>query len=133
MADEKSTAVILVTGSRNWTDSAKIREKLDFATQEMTEQDILLVQGGCRGADTLAKNIALEKGWKVHTEPALWSVHKRAAGPIRNQKMIQDFQPHYAFAFVMPGSKGTLGCIELLKVYQNQAQSRLRLLDITSL
>jgi len=135
MSESESLVVVLVTGSRNWSD----RETIEHQLNSVAETEVLLVQGGCKGADTLAAAVAREKGWAVHTEPAEWHTDKNgaytskmnyAAGPIRNRKMIVDFRPHYAFAFVMPGSKGTLGCIKLLKSHQQEPESRLRHIQV---
>lgn len=44
--------------------------------------------------------------------PALWNVHGKAAGPIRNQEMVDtDPKPDCCFAFPTPKSSGTLDCI----------------------
>ena len=38
-----------------------------------------------------------------------WKGYGKAAGPIRNRRMLDDFQPDLVLAF--PGNKGTNDCI----------------------
>lgn len=64
-----------------------------------------LIQGGARGADRSAAECARGLGIKVVTVPADWRTHGKAAGPIRNQRMIDDFKPDLVLAF--PGGRGT--------------------------
>jgi hypothetical protein len=64
-----------------------------------------IIEGGARGADCLAREWGREHGVKVVTVPADWATHGKAAGPIRNQRMIDDFKPDLVLAFA--GGKGT--------------------------
>lgn len=64
-----------------------------------------LIHGAAPGADTLAEKWALEMEVPVFGFPADWKKHKRAAGPIRNKRMIDEGKPHMVIAF--PGSDGT--------------------------
>ena len=43
--------------------------------------------------------------------PAEWKKHGKAAGPIRNRKMLQDGKPDLVLAF--PGGRGTANMVEL--------------------
>jgi ABC-type sugar transport system substrate-binding protein len=63
-----------------------------------------LINGGCHGADQLARNWAKKFGVTQETYPADWS-KGRIAGPIRNQEMIDRGKPDLVIAF--PGGKGT--------------------------
>lgn len=64
-----------------------------------------VVHGAARGADTLADRWARKMGLEVIPVEADWKAHSGAAGPIRNQKMIDDYKPHAVVAF--PGGSGT--------------------------
>ena len=58
-----------------------------------------VIQGGARGADFMAKLATLTLKL-VHEEfPADWETHGKRAGPIRNQKML-DQNPDLVIAFV---------------------------------
>ena len=98
------TKRILVCGDRNWNDSEKIREVLKEYPKES-----VIIHGGCRGADTIAGNVAKEYGMSVIVFPAEWSKHGLAAGPIRNKKMLDEGKPDLVLAFHsdISSSKGT--------------------------
>lgn len=73
--------VIIVTGSRNWTDEkaiveALLREEQTSMTEchiwKADEPFITLVHGNARGADQLAGEIASGFGYKVISVPAEW-------------------------------------------------------------
>lgn len=100
---------ILVTGSRDWIDRDKMRSIFRWLTEAPdSDKEILLIQGGARGADFIARDIALEFGWPVVTFPALWDKDGRyAAGPKRNRRMFDTTKPDVVWAFPLPNSKGT--------------------------
>lgn len=95
---------ILVCGDRNWTDKEKIRRVLSEYSG-----DVLIINGGCRGADTLAREVAIELGMEVKTYYAEWDKYGRVAGPIRNQLMLDQEKPNLVIAFHsdLYHSKGT--------------------------
>lgn len=64
-----------------------------------------IIEGGARGADACARGWAAEEGVKCVTVPADWATHGKAAGPIRNRRMLTDFAPDLVVAF--PGGRGT--------------------------
>lgn len=97
---------ILVCGDRNWDQVTIIRNVLG------NYKDVELIHGGCRGADHIAGLIGKELGWKVTKYPAEWTIYGKAAGPMRNQQMI-DAQPDLVIAFhpnlgVSKGTKDTV-------------------------
>ena len=48
-----------------------------------------LLHGGARGADRTIGRAAFQLGWSVEVLPADWRRHGRAAGPIRNRKLLE--------------------------------------------
>lgn len=69
-----------------------------------------LIEGGALGADRLARRWAYTVGGiTVETFPADWGAHGKAAGPIRNQRMIDEGKPDVVLAF--PGGRGTADMI----------------------
>lgn len=84
---------VLVCGDRNWINEAPIRERLS-----KLPKDTIILEGGARGADTLARHAAEFLGLKVIEFPADWDKYGRAAGPIRNEQMI-DEGPGLVIAF----------------------------------
>lgn len=76
---------ILVCGSRDWTDRETIRAWLARFPKDTT-----VIHGAARGADTTAGEEARALGFTVREYPADWAAHDRAAGPIRNQRMLDE-------------------------------------------
>lgn len=108
MSDTNSFTV-LVCGGRNF-----IKEWLVFdALEEQWEahgQQLTVVEGGARGADSAAALWAqtwAEQGRNVtHRQfRAGWHEHGWKAGPIRNQRMLDEARPDLVLAF--PGGAGT--------------------------
>ncbi len=98
---------ILVCGDRNWTDKEAMYDVLCEYHRYGTE--IVLIHGGCRGADRLAGECAEDAMWDILVYPADWQRYGRAAGPIRNQKMLDEGKPDIVIAFHsnLDKSKGT--------------------------
>lgn len=74
---------VLVCGSREWSDHATIEAYI-----EKLPQDTVVVHGAAPGADTIAAKVASRIGLKTEPHPALWNIHGRRAGPLRNQEML---------------------------------------------
>ena len=96
--------LILICGDRNWIDRAAIRrELLHFKPTSDT-----IMHGAARGADRIAGEEAQDLGFTVRSYPAKWDEYGKAAGPIRNQVML-DQNPELVLAFHpnIAQSKGT--------------------------
>lgn len=105
---------VIVCGSRTWTDQPHLWSTLDelYAAEPFD----LLVHGGAKGADSLAHDWATANGVAVVECPANWERYGKAAGPIRNERMIRDYQPSLVVAFLGPGqSPGTRQMIDLAR------------------
>lgn len=98
--------IILVTGSRDFNDGSL----MENALLNIAHGDVVVLHGGAKGADSLAGKIAQFHEWEVREFPAQWDVHGKAAGPIRNQKMV-DEKPDVALAFPVGKSTGTRDCM----------------------
>ena len=94
---------LLVCGGRDFSDYVWLQETLDKLHAE-TPVD-LLIQGGANGADNLAERWAAHRGIGCITFMAMWKQHGRKAGPMRNQRMIEEGRPDLVVAF--PGGRGT--------------------------
>lgn len=100
---------VLVTGSRDWRDSWTVEGAL---YEHMVQGDIL-VHGACpTGADKFASAYWKLQGGVVDAWPADWRAYGRAAGPMRNMAMI-DTEPDLVLAFILNGSPGATGCLDL--------------------
>ena len=62
-------------------------------------QGTTIIEGDCRGADRMAGCLAAVLGFKQKSFPANWAKYGRAAGPIRNQQMIDEGKPDLVIAF----------------------------------
>lgn len=69
----------------------------------------VVIEGEASGADTLGREVATELGIPVLPFPAQWSRYGRAAGPIRNQQMLDEGRPDLVLVFHhnLETSKGT--------------------------
>jgi hypothetical protein len=79
---------IIVCGSRNWRDRRLILDVLDeYMPEPFDADEPTIVHGGCRGADKLAADVALQLGFWVEEHPPQWRTKGKAAGPLRNRQM----------------------------------------------
>ena len=85
----KDQARIIVAGGRDFTDYALLSETLDVILKRYTLREVQIVSGCCRGADALGERYAREHGIPVVRFPADWQAYGKAAGPIRNRKMVE--------------------------------------------
>lgn len=46
--------VVMVTGYRNWADEKAVHDALDSIAKLHPNQNVVLVHGGCQGADLIA-------------------------------------------------------------------------------
>lgn len=100
---------ILVTGSRDWYDSGAIYDAL---TRIVTDEPIVVVQGGARGADTIAAGIADNLGYEVETYKANWRRDGKSAGFLRNAHMVS-LGADLCLAFIRNESRGATMCANL--------------------
>jgi hypothetical protein len=93
----------LVCGGRDWRDTSTIYSALDGAREALRITEI--IHGGAPGVDTLAGRWAKDREVPCTVYPANWLVDGKAAGPIRNQRMLDEGKPTMVLAFA--GGKGT--------------------------
>lgn len=101
---------VLVCGDRNWTNIIPIREALQVYDQRTHEsgEPLIVIHGAAKGADTLAEIVGNEIGAEIQAFPAKWDTHGKAAGPIRNQQMLnQDPDVVLALHDDLENSRGT--------------------------
>jgi hypothetical protein len=95
--------IVIVCGGRYYADDIGVARELDRVHAETPIA--LLVNGDASGADRLACLWAMKNGIRVHLFAAQWEKHGRAAGPLRNQRMLDEAKPDLVLAF--PGGSGT--------------------------
>ncbi len=101
----------IVCGGRDYRDAVRLNTVLD------SMDDLTLVISGCyKGADTLALRWAMSRQVEFRGYPAKWGrpgTIRRSAGPIRNQRMLDDGEPDLVIAF--PGGTGTANMLRLAR------------------
>lgn len=115
--ETSSTTLVLCCGARHWTDGRTILERLS-----REPEGTIIIEGGQVaessgnakrrfGADYLARCAAHLLGFRVITIEAEWDIHGKAAGPIRNSRMIE-LGPAKLIAFNddLENSRGTKDC-----------------------
>lgn len=65
----------------------------------------LIIEGGATGADRMARHWGFDHEILSISYNPNWRDHGKAAGPIRNQRMIDEGKPDRIIAF--PGGRGT--------------------------
>jgi hypothetical protein len=96
---------IIVCGGRNFFDYGKLDAVMQKIKQEVPHDTLIVIQGGATGADAMARQWCATNHVCYDNYPAEWRKHGNAAGPIRNQKMLDKGKPDLVIAFA--GGKGT--------------------------
>ena len=110
---------VVVYGGRDFYDESWLKQELcDLVWQRgnfasVPKQISVLIHGGARGVDQMAGWFGIGCGLEVIEFKAQWDKHGKAAGPIRNQQMIDEGKPELGVAF--PGGKGTADMTRRLK------------------
>ena len=111
MLVRRSVMKIVVAGSRDYTNYEEAVEFIEQCIQELAVfNDIIILSGGCRGADMLGERYANEYGYKTEEFPAQWDKFGEAAGIIRNKEMADN--PDAIICFLDGKSKGTKALID---------------------
>jgi hypothetical protein len=72
----------------------------------------VVIHGAAPGVDTKAARLAVERGADADAYPADWQRHGKAAGAIRNQRMLDQGKPELVVALPDSRSIGTLDMVE---------------------
>lgn len=91
---------IIVCGGRDYADAGAVDRYLSRLNRPFR-----IVTGGAPGADTLAEQWAKSNGVECIVVKADWVKHGKAAGPKRNQQMLDEHDVCGVVAF--PGGRGT--------------------------
>lgn len=99
---------VLVCGGRDYADYWTVFEVLDG--QHRREPIEHVIEGGALGADRFARHWAQARDIPFTTFAADWTTHGKAAGPIRNRRMLAEGKPDLVIAF--PGGAGTADVVK---------------------
>lgn len=107
---------IIIAGGRDFNNYEFLKEKCSNVINSfLFKDDIKLVSGKAKGADTLGENFAKEFNYQLLEYPANWNEYGKSAGYIRNEEMAKISQ--VLIAFWDGKSKGTKHMINLAKKY----------------
>jgi len=100
---------VLICGSRSWNEENVPKEHTIEEYIGALPPNAVIIHGACPGADMTADRIARERGHTVIAFKANWVLYGDAAGPIRNQDMLDIGKPNKVVAFHenIANSKGT--------------------------
>ena len=98
---------VLVCGGRDFNNPGWLGVTLSELSRDAGWE--VLIEGGAPGADRQAREWAIANGLEVETFDAEWHRHGRRAGPIRNQRMLEEGRPDLVIAF--PGGHGTANMV----------------------
>jgi hypothetical protein len=103
---------IIVTGSRDWPDTPYGRSVISFTSARyIAVPGAVVVHGGCpTGADKIMDDLCKQYSVKTEVHRADWGQHGKAAGPIRNQEMV-DTGADVVLAYPLGLSRGTQDCM----------------------
>lgn len=102
---------VLVCGGRYYDNRTRVFQVLDYYHNERGIKRV--IEGGASGADKLAGEWALSREVDCVICPAQWKKHGNAAGPIRNQRMLDKYKPDLVLAF--PGGRGTAHMVSIAR------------------
>lgn len=80
---------IVICGSRHFTDYSVLSSALDYFLLDFPKDEICIVSGGCRGADSLALRYAQDHSISFLKFPADWKRFGKSAGVVRNFQMLE--------------------------------------------
>lgn len=95
---------VIVCGGRNYKKYSNV-----WTVLSRLPKGTIIVHGAARGADSLAALAATQLGFEDEPHPAQWKAHRKAAGPIRNQEMLET---GVQLVIAFPGGRGTFDMIE---------------------
>ena len=106
-----SNLKILVCGSRDYTDESFMRSKLNAIVSQLgvPANQVEVIVGGAKGADTIAERLARKWGWPVTVYKADWQAEPKRAGYLRNERMLNEGKHHVVLAFFGPSGTDSPG------------------------
>jgi hypothetical protein len=102
---------VLVCGGRDFDDRDLLMGTLSALAK--TESIDAVIEGNAKGADRLAGYWARDRGITNLKFRPDWQNHGKYAGPIRNQRMLDEGKPDLVIAF--PGGNGTADMVRRAK------------------
>jgi hypothetical protein len=92
----KRPLTVLICGDRD--SSVCFEEMINFELKMLPKYSTI-IHGGCKGVDLYAAELARNQGFETKEYPAKWSMFGNAAGPKRNQEMLDCERVDMVLAF----------------------------------
>ena len=109
---------IIIAGGRDFNDYTLLKNSCDkiLSLAISAGDEIEIISGTAKGADSLGERYAKEKGFKLTKFPAKWDEFGKRAGYIRNKEMA-DYagEKNALIAFWNKSSRGTKHMIDIAK------------------
>ena len=106
---------VIITGGRDFNNYPGLVKVMDKLLSNINDE-IIVVCGKARGADSLGEKYAKERGYTIRYFPADWDMNGRSAGYIRNEEMAQNADA--LVAFWNGKSRGTQHMIKTAERYK---------------
>ncbi len=87
---------VIIAGGRDFNDYSLLKTTMDKLLANITDE-ITVLCGQAKGADTLGEQYAKEMGYAVSYYPANWERYGKYAGYLRNEQMAQNADALVAF------------------------------------
>ena len=91
---------VIIAGGRDFSDYNLLSTTMDHFLSRVNDE-IIVVCGKARGADTLGELYAKERGYLVQYFPADWERYGKSAGYIRNTEMAKNADTLVAFCILI--------------------------------
>lgn len=104
---------LAIVGYRNYNDYNDFSNKINNWIKEKNITVGTIISGGASGTDSLAERYAKENKIKIIIYHADWNKYGKAAGPLRNTKIVDNST--HVVAFVSKNSIGTYDTINKAK------------------
>ena len=110
---------IIIAGTRNYENYEEAKKFINSVLASIAaNKSVTILSGGCKGSDSLGERYAKEHGLHIEMHKADWARYQKAAGPLRNRKMIMDSDA--VICFWDQKSRGTKSLIEFAKKYNKK-------------
>ena len=108
---------VVIGGCRDYADYVFFKSRIDEILKG-EKDEIIIISGHCSGIDLMGERYAEENGFKVEIFLPEWEKYGRAAGPIRNKKMVE--RADLVIAFWDGISKGTKSLIKYAQISKKE-------------
>jgi hypothetical protein len=108
--------VVLICGDRNWKEGYAriVKREIRSLVKAHGTKDLLLIEGGAPGVDSLVKLAGHKQNVHVAEIDALWETRGKGAGPQRN-KMMAALKPDEVIA-IHDNIAESVGTASMLKI-----------------